>query len=313
MAGIRALAIVNPAAAAGRGATVWRRVEPILRGKLPDLEVRLTAAPGDAERWAREWGGARGHPGGVVVVVGGDGSVHEAVNGLLGSDLRFRLAIIPAGTGNDIARNLELPPNPLDAAADLVPVRARTMDVGRCSFRTGAGEARSRFFLNSVSTGTSARANRLAVRLGQVLPGAARYPLSGLAALVTGTPVTYKVTSGGRVLHHGPALNLTVANGACFGGGLRISPGSDPADGVLDLVVIGAMGRFRGLRALSRLRAGTHVEMKQVHTMPLRDPIQIRRGAGVMMIEVDGENLEAEGELRIEILPGRLTIVSGER
>jgi diacylglycerol kinase (ATP) len=112
------------------------------------------------------------------------------------------------------------------------------------------------------------------------------------------------------VLHHGPALNLTVANGACFGGGLRISPGSDPADGVLDLVVIGAIGRLRGLRALSRLRDGTHVGMREVHTMPIHGPIQIRRGPGIMELEADGENLDAEGELHIEILPGRLTVMS---
>lgn len=306
--GLASLAIVNPTAGAGRGAAVWRQVEPVLREKLPNLEVHLTTAPGDGERVAARWGGRAGHSRGLVVAVGGDGSVHEIANGLLSVGTRFRLAIVPAGTGNDIAGNFQVEPNPLKAAASLDPEHSRWVDVGRAELRATGGAPRVRYFLNSLSTGVSARANRIAVRLRRILPGAIRYPIAGLAALLVERMSAWEVATQRGVLHSGPALNVTVANGPCFGGGLRISPRSNPLDGALDLVVIGAIGRVRALLALSRLRAGAHIQMPGVQTVRLETMVRIR-AASSMRIELDGENLEAERELVIEIQRGAIEVV----
>ena len=268
-----------------------------------------------------------GRPGGWVVVVGGDGSVHEVLNGLLPSPTRRRLGVVPAGTGNDIAGNLGIDHNPQEAAARIDPARGKRVDVGRAWFPTPDGGERVRFFLNSISTGVSARANRLAARMRRAIPGAVRYPLSGLAALFLEGPGRYQVRGeeegGGRVLHSGPALNITLANGPCFGGGLRISPHSDPSDGALDLVVIGRLGRFRALGALARLRQGTHVGMRGVAVTRVRGPVEIRRegqepsgggdhrASGLMRLEADGENFEALGEIRVELLAGGLEVLGG--
>ena len=292
---------------------MWERAGRGLRERLGEVDSRFTGGPGDGERLAREW--AREHHGGPVVVVGGDGSVHEVLNGILSAGSGCLLGIIPAGTGNDIARNLG-PPNPqVGPGSELAPGCRRLVDVGRAEFRTPSGELVNRFFLNSLSTGVSALANRIALRMRRILPGTARYPLAGLGALLRSGPARYEVRDGEKVLHRGPALNITIANGACFGGGLRISPGSDPADGVLDLVVIGPINRFRAATALARLRSGGHIGMKGVRAGQVRGPVVIRRDDSdrtpILMIETDGENLDAagRGEVRVELRAGGLEVV----
>ncbi|MGQ0702557.1 MAG: diacylglycerol/lipid kinase family protein [Gemmatimonadales bacterium] len=299
------LVIVNPIAGGGRAALVWRRIEGILRADPGIAEARFTTAPGDAEEWATAWGAC--HPGGVVAVVGGDGSVHEAVNGMGASG---RLAIIPAGSGNDMARNLGVSPDPVRAARLLLdPDGVKRVDIARCTLRSPAGEHRVRYFVNSLSVGVSARANRIAAGLGRMIKSAGRYPLAGALALLTRGASRYEVRANGRTLHTGLALNITVANGACFGGGLRVAPEANVTDGVLDLVVIGAMSRLRALRALTRLRAGTHTLLPGVGTSRVSERIGIVGPPGPLGIELDGENLEAEGGLQIDVLPGALAVV----
>jgi YegS/Rv2252/BmrU family lipid kinase len=269
--------------------------------------VRTTQAPGDAERWATEWG--REHPGHPVLAVGGDGTVHEIVNGLLAAGRRNPLGILPAGTGNDVARNTGIPADPAAAIERFSRGTVIPIDAGRLRFRTAEGVDRSRFFINSVSVGVSPRANHIAARIRGFLPGRLRYPISGVVALFAEAAGHYSVTAGGRSLHTGTALNLTLANGASFGGGMRIAPAAVVSDGALDLVVIGALGRIRALVALSRLYAGTHVRMHGVRVTPVRETVQVRRDDGAMLIEADGEEFAGGMELWVDILPGAIHLL----
>lgn len=298
------LALVNPAASAGRAGSLWRRLEPVLRTRFPGLAVRLTSGAGEAERIATEWG--RENPLGSLLVAGGDGTLHEAANGLVASASSAALGVLPAGSGNDFARNLGIPLDPFEAARQLQPGSLRLVDLGALSFASG-GEPHRRIFLNSVSLGTSVPANRLARRLRQI-PGRARYTLAGIAAVLFGRPARYRVSSSERVLLDGLALNLTVANGACFGGGMRISPDSALADGTLELVILGAMGRLRALHALARLQRGTHLALREVSVIPVTE-LRIAGAASPRRVEADGEELEVGGDLRIEVLPARLRVL----
>jgi diacylglycerol kinase (ATP) len=299
-----ALALVNPAAAAGRTGSLWGRLEPEVRTRFPGLAVRLTRGAGDAERIADEWG--RANPEGVLLVAGGDGTLHEAVNGLIASTSRAALGVLPAGSGNDFARNLGIPLDPFDAARRLQPGSQRLIDLGELAYRA-SGEPRRRRFLNSVSLGLSVRANRFARTLGLIPPGRIRYALAGVAAAVAGKPARYRVSSPAGVLCDGPALNLIVANGACFGGGMPISPASAPADGRLELIILGAMGRLRALHALARLQRGTHLALPELQIIPVTE--LCIEGVSPLRVEADGEELDVEGDLNIRILPSRLNVL----
>ena len=310
------LAIVNPVARGGRGAEVWRRAEPALRAGFPGLEFAETTAPAHAETLAAEW--ARRRPDGIVLVVGGDGTVHEAVNGLLGDGAATGpLGVVPSGTGNDFARSTGVPLDPAAAVERLArwlrsgPARAvRRIDVGRLTFRDWSGAARTRLFLNSVSVGVSPTANRIAQGLRGVVPGPLRYPLGGVAAVLSGGAELYRVTSGGAVRFEGEALNLTIANGPTFGGGLRISPGSSLTDGVLEQVIIGRLGAARALLALGRLYGGTHVTMPGVSVTPVREALTIESVGGAMLAEADGQEFEIEGPLTVEPVPAALSLLA---
>jgi len=246
-----------------------------------------------------------------VLAYGGDGTVHEVVNGLLSGDGGgpSRLGIIPAGTGNDVARNSGIPADAEAAIARLAPERPRPVDAARIRFHSREGLSRTRFFINSTSVGVSPVANHIAARVRRVLPGKICYALGGVLALIAESAGSYTVTSGEATLFSGPALNLTLANGASFGGGMRISPASEVSDGTLDLVVIGAIGRIRALLALSRLYAGTHVRMGGIRVVPARQPVHLRRADRAMLIEADGEEFEAGNDLWVDILPGAVQLL----
>src|SRR5437763_2310098 len=108
----RALYIVNPVAGGGRGRRVAAEVEAVLRELDGDAELVFTRGPGDAETLARR-GAEAGHM--PIVAVGGDGTANEVANGLLAVPESPPLGLVPAGTGNDLARNLGLPLDPAEA------------------------------------------------------------------------------------------------------------------------------------------------------------------------------------------------------
>ena len=305
---IPALAIVNPVAAGGRAGKRWPRLLPAVAERFPGLVVRITRRAGDGEVLGREW--AETYPTGAVVVVGGDGSVHEVVNGLVGAGWRGSLGVIPSGTGNDFARSSGLPLRDDEAAARIGGGVPKPVDLGRIRFPDRAGTVYQRLFLNAVSVGVSPRANRLAHSIKAVLPGRLSYAISGVLALFLTGRNSYVVTHDGVTVLSGPALNITVANGASFGGGMRISPGSKLDDGVLEQVVIGPIGTLGALLALSRLYQGTHVKMRGVTVTPVRGTLRVHRAEGVMLVEADGHDFEASGELAIDGVPGAVTLLS---
>jgi len=293
------LGIVNPMAAGGRSRSRWDRLLPVLQERFPGLEVRLTEGPGHAETLGREWAGR--HPEGDAIVGGGDGTVHEAVNGLLTTGWRGALGVVPIGTGNDFATNT--------SAGGPEPAVRRCVDVGRIQWSDPDGTGRTRLFLNTVSVGVSPFANRMAGAVKAWLPGRFSYAVAGVAALIRRRPQHFRVLREGRVILDGPALNVTLANGPTFGGGMRISPGSRHDDGHLDQVTIEEIGPFRALAALSRLYAGTHVRMRGVSAAPAPGPTCISSPGGRMLVEADGHDWVIEGELRVDLLPAALPLL----
>jgi diacylglycerol kinase family enzyme len=266
--------------------------------------VHLTRGHDDAEGVAREWA-ARG--GTRLVVVGGDGTLHEAVNGLAAAGRldAVCVAVVPAGTGNDFARSTGMSTGVLPSfeAGEL------RVDLGRLRFPTSEGRVRDRVFLNSASVGLSVRGNAFAHRLRRRLPGTACYVLGGIAALLLerrGRRPMLRLRVDGRPVYEGRALNMTVANGETFGSGLPIAPGASVRDGVLDQVVVGDVGFWGAIRAFLRVMRGTHLELASVRQTGGR-AVEIEVD-GVVALEADGYMLEANGPIAVQILPAALRV-----
>jgi diacylglycerol kinase family enzyme len=255
--------IVNPRAGNGRALELLPRVVDGLGVDAAVRHVHVTAAPREATAIARRFV-ADGF--GLVVAVGGDGTVNEVANGLVDprGGTKTRLGIVPAGRGADLVRGLGWRREPAAALARIRRGAARTIDLGRATFGDGA----SRVFVNVAGVGLDAAASALAAR-SRLPGGIAPYLSSAAGALLRhgSYPMTVDV-DGARVA--GPMRAVIVANGGFFGGGLRIVPGAALDDGWLDAALVGDVSWIDLVRNARRVYRGTHVEHPKLTLLPGR-------------------------------------------
>ncbi|MGZ4466886.1 MAG: diacylglycerol kinase [Nocardioidaceae bacterium] len=229
-----------------------------------------------------------------LVVCGGDGMVHLAVQALAGSDVN--LGLIPSGTGNDVARYLDIPRRDPQAAADVViGSRVRKIDLAK----VGATQ-----FVTVLAAGfdskVNERANAMTWPKGQM-----RYNLATLAELRVFEPLPYTLALDGEV-RHVEAMLVAVGNGPSFGGGLRITHGAELDDGLLDVVVIKAMSKVELLKTYPKLFSGAHVHHPQYEHHRVRS---VTVAAPGIVAYADGERVGAL-PLTVEVVPGSLRVLT---
>ncbi len=281
----------NPAARGGTGDV--ERVVDELRARhhrAALLRADSAEASAAAARGAVEAGHDR------LVVVGGDGLVRIAVDAIAGSDIT--LGIVPQGTGNDFARGLGLLDGNLGdhvqrALADPVPVDAMRTNHGWVASVATVG----------FSGDVTARANDLPWPRGQQ-----RYTVATVLQMPRLRTIRARITVDGTV-HDADTTMLSIGNTGYFGGGMRICPEAEPADGLLQVVVIGDVGRGTFLRVFPRVFRGGHVRHPDVATY---------RGTTVVVEATDADaavdQMWADGDLlgplpvTCEVVPGALRV-----
>jgi YegS/Rv2252/BmrU family lipid kinase len=296
--------ILNPAAGHGRAARRWTRAYRQVTAACPDHVVWTTAGPGDGAVLARR---ALENGYTALVAVGGDGTLSEVVNGYLDAPdtLRNRAAVAtwPAGSGCDFARHVGARPDPQQLTALLTRGAVRQLDVGRVTGRDAMGRPTQRYFLNVAALGLAGQVAAAVQRGGKVLGGQLTYLAEALRAITRARARHLQLVIDERP--EPPALYhlVVLANTSTFGGGMRVAPGADPADGWLDLVTVGAVSRGELLTLLMRVRRGRHVGRPGVTLRRVRR-LQVT-GEGSGPLNVDGE---AWGALpaTAEILPGAI-------
>lgn len=300
----RTLVIVNPASAAGRTERTLPRLEAQLRAAIGDYDCVWTKGPRDAERLAREAVRA-----GVerVVVAGGDGTAAEVVSGLLGAALGAyaEVAFLPLGTGADFHRTLEIPRDPGAAIARLASGKGRRIDVGKVRYVGADGAERTSHFLNVASAGLSGVVTRH-VRGSKALGARLAFLFGTLAGLVRFQPPSVRLRADGVEVFRGEIALAAAANGRYFGGGMHVAPTARPDDGLLDLVVIPALGKRVLVASLPRLYQGTHLSVpgvvlhraRRIELDPLGEPA---------LGEIDGEPV-ARLPMTVEVVPGALQV-----
>lgn len=250
--------ILNPRAGRGRALRVWQQVESIFQEAGVPFVVRRTAGPCHAIELAAE---AVREGWEAVVAVGGDGTVNEVANGLLlareehGAEPTRPLGVLPAGSGNDFVKLLDLPRHkPRELARRLLRGQTRLVDVGR---------ANERYFTNGVGWGLD---GYVAFEAQQVrrLRGLAVYVWALLKSLRQYRNAPMCIEVDGQV-HEMTVTLAVVANGACYGGGFWICPHARLDDGWLDVCVGEAMTPARILQIVPRVMRGTHVGQPDVY------------------------------------------------
>jgi diacylglycerol kinase (ATP) len=283
--------LTNPVAGKGKGGRVREQALARLRGGglvVRDLQGRDADEALDLARQCVADGVE------ALVVCGGDGMVHLAVQAV--ATTTTALGIIPAGTGNDVARYFDLPRSDPEAAADrVIAGRTRTVDLARSG---------SRYFVTVLAAGFDAivneRANRMTWPKGQM-----RYNLATLAELRVFEPLPYILQIDGRQLEL-EAMLVAVGNGPSFGGGLRITEGALLDDGMLDVVIIKPMSKVGLIRTYPKLFKGTHVTHPQYEHHLARS---VTIAAPGIVSYADGERFGAL-PLTVECAAGALTVLA---
>ncbi|MDH2430644.1 YegS/Rv2252/BmrU family lipid kinase [Sphaerisporangium sp. TRM90804] len=255
--------LVNPAARGGRS---LRLLDPVVR-RLREAGLPVSVIVGTSGQDALEracTAVAEGPE--ALVAFGGDGLVHLAVQAVAGTDVP--LGVIPAGTGNDIARALGIPRADLVAAADVVAAgKTRTVDAARIG-----GEE---WFAGVMACGFDSRVNERANAMAGP-GGRGRYLLATLAELRSFTPLPFTIIADGEVLER-EAMLVAVGNTSSYGAGMRVCPDAVPDDGLLDVVIVGPMAAGAFLRTFPRVYRGSHlthpaVTVRRVRRVTLRAP-----------------------------------------
>ncbi len=283
--------ILNPAAGRGRVARLQETLISQTKEIFLDGEFHVTAAPGDAQRIAA---GLK-EKAGVVVAVGGDGTIHEIVNGLVGG--KAALGIIPIGSGNDFARMLGLDVDSREALQILRAGKRKFIDVG---------EANEEYFANGVGIGFDAEVVVTSLKIKH-LRGFLIYLSAVLQTLIKYENIAVNFSGSGN-FQSKKIFMMTIGNGRSMGGGFYLTPDAVMDDGWFDVCVISALKRREALTHLPKAVKGRHKEMPQVKFFRTK-AICIESPEG-FPVHADGELLGTRiRRLDVKIIPKALQVI----
>jgi YegS/Rv2252/BmrU family lipid kinase len=277
--------LVNPASANGSTRRAWPEIAHRAAAAGLEVETLFSEGPGGIAKVAER---AAGMGAKKVVVVGGDGTVNEAVNGLLkvGAGKEVELAVIPRGTGIDFVRTFRIPTKLEEAVAVARDGVVRPIDAGHVSYRAWDGSEGSAFFANIASAGMSGAVAMRANSTSKALGGKASFLWATLAVFARWRNAEVSVDVDGEH-REGSMLDIIVANCEWLGGGMHMTPNAKPDDGVFDVLLIGDVTKRDLVQTLPKIYRGTHLPHPKVEELRGRT---VRVDAEIPLpIELDGE------------------------
>ncbi len=289
--------VCNERSGGGRAGRVLPKVARRLGEGLPDSELHVVRSTSYEEaRDLTRAAAMAAQPGDLVVVMGGDGMAHLGLNAC--AHTAATLGIIPAGTGNDFVRGVGIPTSVKDAVEVLVSGHVKSVDLSRVTNASG-----TRYVGAVVSSGYDARVNRATNDI-RVRLGALSYGVIALRELAAFEPLAYRIVIDGQPREL-KAMLVAVCNTAMFGGGMRIAPDADPADGLLDVTIIGEASRGKLLRLLPAVYSGKFVSDDVVERLQAR---RVVVGGEDLFLMGDGEEMGGVPAI-VEADPGALRVV----
>lgn len=285
--------ILNPAADRGRARGREEELRSVLNAAGLSAQIVLTARPGHGAELARDAlrAGVK-----VVAAAGGDGTVHEVAQALVGTEAA--LGILPMGSGNDYIRALGIPKDLPAAAAILARSKARTVDVAY---------VHGQFALNSFGMGVEGQIAADYKRM-RFLKGEIGYLYATILEVVRFRAFRAEV-EGNEWAFSGKLLSVSVMNGPYAGGGYHLAPHARVDDGALDVGLIGNYPRLVRFAVLPKTRDGTYLNLARVHAKKAQ---QVRiRSDRPLPVHMDGELLpEPVQEIEVSIRPQALRVIA---
>jgi YegS/Rv2252/BmrU family lipid kinase len=278
--------IVNPSAGGGRARRRLGEVGAELAARGLEHRIEPTRSLEHARELAREAADA----GEVAVAFGGDGLIGAVAGALRDSD--GVLGLLPGGRGNDLARVLGIPLDPVAACEVLVAGEVRRLDLA---------EAGDRTFVSIASCGFDSEANRIANQT-RLIRGNLVYTYGALRALASWRPATFELTLDGGRTFVVTGYSVGAANSKAYGGGMYAAPGAELDDGLLDVVTCADMPKRRFLTSIMpKIFKGTHVEEPEITVLRSTEVTVVADRAFTMY--ADGDPI-AELPVTVRVLPG---------
>ena len=306
----KTLVIWNPIAGNGTAKQLWSSIESAMRAGGLVFDVAQTQAPLHAVRLAER---AKRDGYEMIVAVGGDGIVHEIVNGMMrasNGEPSGTLGVIPVGSGNDFAKMVNLQAHDWQTAVQrIIAGNTVSFDVGKVIGDVPAPgiDSGTRYFANSFDTGFGAQVSKHTHM--KLLTGTPMYLVAIFKTLVNyQIPRLHIEFADGKILEQTSTI-MAVMIGRCFGSGFWIAPTAQVDDGVFDVYIADGLGRIGILGFLPRVMKGTHVGDPRIKN--LQSSRVIITSPDPLAVEVDGEVpfLKAH-RLEVEILPKRMQVIA---
>lgn len=283
--------IVNPVASRGKSKKVGRWLEKKCREQNMDFDLQFTTKPKEASEIAsKSYENFE-----YIVAVGGDGTLQEVINGLIGIDTK--VGIIPVGTGNDFVRAANLPHHPNEALEILLKGQTKKVDIGKVN---------DRYFHNGVGAGFDAWVVHESLKI-KYLRGKVVYLLAILKTIFSYKAPYMEISYNEKTIRDKLFL-ITIANGTCLGGGIKLTPFAKIDDGELDLNIIYDVNKLKILRNLIKAYSGEHVKLPEVKVDRCTS-FSVNSENG-LAVHADGELLGCNiNELNINIIPKAIKFV----
>ena len=294
--------IVNPMASGGVTRIKWPHIKRLLDKAGFKYDHEFTEGPLHATDLAAD-AASQGYR--QVIAVGGDGTIHEVVNGLVDTSGKSEavLGIISAGTGNDFARSIGAHGAYRKTIGQLTRTTEKAVDVGVVEYGNGKDNKKQRIFINTAGVGLDAevlRATKKRFRVISTIP----YWISGVYTFAGYRPKHMTISIDGQTENR-TALGVIINNGHSFAGGMRIAPGADIADGLFDTIVLSDISKLDFIRGLSMVYKGTLGNHPKVNTYKAK-VIEIN-SKEQLYLQADGELL-GQAPANFRVLPQALRV-----
>ena len=286
--------IVNPVSGAGHASAVGEKAAALLKHLNVAFTLRMTEAIGHATELAKQ-AVRRGDA--TVIAVGGDGTVSEVAAGL--HDTQTALGIIPAGNGNDFAKAIGIPKSWDEALHYLLKHAPRRVDTGR---------ANDRLFVNICGTGFDVMVLENMLKAKRFLRGKLSYLYGIFVTLTRFKPIPMRIETAEDEIIDKPCSHFSIANGQYFGSGIRIMPLSKVDDGILDILVIDSLSRWKIFLNLPALLKGTIINKAFCHHYRTKGCMLSAPG---MHLNLDGEIVFID-QVKFSCLPASLLVHRAE-
>lgn len=311
---MKPLLVVNPRSGGGATGRTFDSMRATIERALGKVEVAITERPGHGIDLARQ-GAIAGHP--LVIAVGGDGTIHEVVNGLLQAAAgdygtkgsATQLGIIGQGTGGDFRKTLGIE-HRLDRYVEAIASgKQRSLDAGKF---TGGGKT-GHYFINILSAGMGGLVDRYVADAPRFLGGKAAYFGASLKALLNARlgNVRCTVTNDGKSeAHLIRSFMIAICNGKYFGGGMQVAPMAEVDDGTFEIVALGATSKLGFAMTSSSIYSGDHIgRAGTVHLRGQKVKLELvnEDAKRAFLLDVDGEPMGGL-PLEIEVVPKALVL-----